>query len=402
MKTKVLLVISSTVLVGWFVIPNLVKFQQEYLIQQQTLADVQMLVAEVTNNKSISDIKSLRLKHSKLKETIYTIKSIPNLPGFPFQQAQSAVVKLQPLFEQIDKRLKTEEKALSDLETSHQLNYEAIKLIKKLPYSNEDWQQAKNKWQQATNLLINIPSNTFVSTKAKNDLASYQYNYATVTDRLKKEDIALQYLKSSDEVAQEAASTTKNATNNLNNLLKAQSQWQLAFRLLSSIPAGTALSTEAGKLQVYYHNNFRSVSDALNQMKQCMAQNSYSEVLCGDNVTVNIVMPPTTTALDKPESSTMVASEDNSLNDDKDRDFLALVESLASQEAKAWAINLSDYKKIKVGKETCAAFDRGATYEDIIIALQSLNTELLGLQYTGLLSGIGIRVYCPRLCVNFL
>jgi hypothetical protein len=76
---------------------------------------------------------------------------------------------------------------------------------------------------------------------------------------------------SATEVAQKAASITTDSPHSLEDLLNAQSQWQLANKLLSSIPSGTTVSTEAEQQLIYYQNNFLSVSKALNQLKQCMA-----------------------------------------------------------------------------------------------------------------------------------
>ena len=302
MRTKGCLIPLSLILLGGLGLIRLVKLKQEYSIQQQVVAELQQLVDKASNAKNTPDIVSLRSSHKKLKETISILESIPNLPGFSYLQAQDGLAKIRLLFYQNEERLKTEENALTDLELAHSLNTDATKLIQKEPYSLENWQLAKNKWQQAINLLNNMSVNTLVSTQVKDDLKTYRLSYAAVTERLKKEETAFGYLQSATEVAQEASSITNNSSYELKYLLKNQSQWQLVLSLLNNVPSTTALVTEAEKQKIYYRNNLQNVTEALNQMKRCLAQSDSSELSCGE-VNISIVMPPINSALNSSASS---------------------------------------------------------------------------------------------------
>lgn len=323
MKIKTWLAVPIVALLGWTALTNSTNFTKYYSVQQQTLAKLQPLVTEAGNYNNISDINSLQATQTKLKQTTSTLDKVPNLPGFAYQQAQNALAQLRPLLSKVEEKLKTEEQASDNLESARNLNKEAIKLIQKKPYLVEDWQQAKSKWQQAIDLLENIPSGTFISAQVKDGLATCRLGHTAVVEQLTNESKAFQRIQSATEVAQKAAGITTDSPYSVKDLLSAQSQWQLAINLISSIPSRTSVSTEAEDQLIYYRNNFLSVSNALNQIQQCMAQSSYTESICGYDVTVNIVTPPIATAFNSYSQDDSEPSSSNNSNTETDNSISA-------------------------------------------------------------------------------
>lgn len=321
MKIKTWLAVPLVALLSWTALTNLVDFTKEHSVQQQALVKIKPLLAEAVNYNTL-DINSLNATQTKLKQTISTLEKIPNLPGFAYQQAQNNLAQLRPLLGTIESKLKTEEQASANLESARHLNTEAVKLVIK-PYSVEGWQQAKNKWQQALKLLESIPAGTFVSAQAKDGLATCRLGYTAVTEKITVENKAVKHLKSATEVAQKAVSMTTDSPYQMKDLLNAQPQWQLATNLLSSIPSGTTVSTAAEEQFIYYRNNLQSINDALNQMKQCMAQSSYTEVSCGYDVAVNIVTPPIATASNSDSQDDSEPSSYSDSNTEIDNSSLA-------------------------------------------------------------------------------
>ena len=345
-KTWLFIAIAS--FLGWIGISKLGKFQQEYSVQQQALAQVQQLVTEADSINNNSDLNSLEVNQTKLQQIITTLEKIPNLPGLPYQKAQKDLAELRPRLVNIESKLKTEEQASANLEAALKLDDEAAKLIENQSYSSESWQSAKSKWEQAINLLQNIPAKTFVSDAAKKGLLACQRNYSDVTQGLANEDKAFQNLNLAVEVAQKAAKLTANSPYTLPDLLNAKLQWQSAINLLTNLPSGTIASTKAESQLVEYRKNYRNVSDAIDQIEKCKADKLSFESSCTDNISLDITTQSSVTALNidsepKTSESSEVATSDDSSSDSETSGY-----------------DSSDTSRIGVG--TYSGFSSGSVY----------------------------------------
>jgi bacterioferritin (cytochrome b1) len=301
-KTALLIIIAA--FLSWTGISKLGKFTQEQSAQQQTLAQVQQLVTEADNVNNNLDLNSLKSNQTKLQQAITTLEKIPNLPGLPYQKAQKDLAELRPRLLTIESKLKIEEQALASLQSALKLDDEAAAFVKNQSFSQKNWQESKNKWEQAINLLQNIPANTFVSDAAKQGLAACQRNYTDVSKGLEFENQSVQSFNSAIEASQKAVQITANSPYTLPDLLNAKSQWQLAINLLTNLPSGTVVSTQAESQLIEYRKNYRTVSDAIDQIEKCKADNLSFETSCTDNISLEIT--PIQTALNnntEPETS---------------------------------------------------------------------------------------------------
>ncbi|MBU7581711.1 MAG: hypothetical protein KAF91_02150 [Nostoc sp. TH1S01] len=113
---------------------------------------------------------------SKWQEAIKLLENIPDNTSV-FIKAKDKLVRYRFYHKAITQRVTAEKKALNNLETAHKLAIEANFFIQSSPHSLSVRQQAKDKWQQAINILKQIPANTFVYQQAKDTLLNYQANY---------------------------------------------------------------------------------------------------------------------------------------------------------------------------------------------------------------------------------
>ncbi len=290
---KTWIIIAIATVLGLLGISKLLKLQQESSAQQQALIQAQNLVAETENINNVADLNTLKGYHKKLQETISTLEKIPNLPGLPYLKAQRDLDELRPLSAKVESQLKTEEQASTSLDSALKLDQEAAKLVE-APYSPENWQQAQDKWEQAITILQKISSNTFIADAVKKGLIACQRNYANITQQLAKEDNAFQNLDSAIDMAEKAAQLTANHPYTMPDLINAKVQWQTAINLLTNIPSGSTASQEIASQLVAYRKNYINVSDAIDQIRKCMINNSSLESSCTDNVVLNITAPDTT------------------------------------------------------------------------------------------------------------
>ncbi|MCC5644093.1 hypothetical protein LC607_14270 [Nostoc sp. CHAB 5824] len=83
-------------------------------------------------------------------------------------------------YKSISQRILIEKQALANLESAQKLAIEANLFVQNPPHSLLIQRQAKDKWQQAINLLEAIPKSTSVYIQAKEMLPSYKTNYAAI------------------------------------------------------------------------------------------------------------------------------------------------------------------------------------------------------------------------------
>ncbi|MBE9006955.1 hypothetical protein IQ259_18255 [Fortiea sp. LEGE XX443] len=109
---------------------------------------------------------------SKWQEAIKLLESIPERTSVS-AQAKDKLVYYRFYRTAISQRITAEKKAVANLETAHKLAIEAHFFIQSFPHSLSVREQAKDKLQQATNLLKDIPKNTSIYPQAKETLLNY-------------------------------------------------------------------------------------------------------------------------------------------------------------------------------------------------------------------------------------
>jgi hypothetical protein len=117
----------------------------------------------------------------KWQEAIKLLESIPKTTSIA-AKSQEKLTRYRFYHNAIAQRVITEKKALANLEAAHKLAIEAHFFVQSSPHSLSVRQQAQEKWQQAINLLKEVPKNTFVYPQAQETLQNYQTNYAEIVN----------------------------------------------------------------------------------------------------------------------------------------------------------------------------------------------------------------------------
>jgi hypothetical protein len=310
MKIKRLLTMATLAVLGVLGLTNGVKVSQAYLSQQQTLSQVPTLVSEVGDGKKAKDIAELKAQQQKLQTTIVTLETVPHFPGFNYDKAQTELGQLRTLFNTLTQRIQTEEQAAADLETARRLDAEAHSMVQNPPHAPEVWQQAREKWQQAIQLLQGIPTGTFIATQVKEGLATSQTNYSVVSKNLAVEDKAFRQIDVALAAADTAASLNQNKPYDLADLTKAKLYWQRAVNTLMRVTGDSSVATDAKELLSMFQRNLASVNDAIEQLKQCQKDDSFSS-LCSYDVAIELEMPTDEVALDSGSVDTASVYEDS-------------------------------------------------------------------------------------------
>ncbi|MEH2374466.1 hypothetical protein [Nostoc sp.] len=116
---------------------------------------------------------------NKWHQAIILLDSIPHQTSVS-DQAKNKLAYYQINYKFISQRVLIQKKGIADLELAQKLAIEANLVGQNSPHSRRIRQQAKDKWEQAINLLEAIPETTFVSIEAKETLPLYKTNYAAI------------------------------------------------------------------------------------------------------------------------------------------------------------------------------------------------------------------------------
>ncbi|MBW4573996.1 MAG: hypothetical protein KME08_01785 [Aphanothece sp. CMT-3BRIN-NPC111] len=161
-------------------------FYQYRLAQEQLLqAEAIVLYADYANEGD--KLTYLDTAHKSLKEAITNLETIPDIPGSGYQQAQAILAKLRARLDTNEQRLQKEEQALAKLKAAQKLAKEASIMVRQSPHSSEALRNAQTKWQEAINLLMSIPDNTFASVPRQKTLSRVRNRYNAISNRLKIE-----------------------------------------------------------------------------------------------------------------------------------------------------------------------------------------------------------------------
>ncbi len=119
---------------------------------------------------------------TKWHQAIKLLNSIPPQTSVA-NQAKNKLTRYQANYAAISKIVLTEKTAINNLKSAQKLAIEATFFVHNSPHSAITRQQAKDKWEQAINLLEAIPENSSVSAQAKETLPIYKTNYAAIRSK---------------------------------------------------------------------------------------------------------------------------------------------------------------------------------------------------------------------------
>ncbi|MBD2440869.1 hypothetical protein [Nostoc sp. FACHB-110] len=172
---------------GWIVKSEIPQIQHVQLnFNQEEMANANFKAAQVLGLEASSLVQKpphplIVWEQAKFKwqEAIKLLESIPDNTSVS-AQAKAKLNNYRFYHHAISKKLISEQKALANLESAHKLAIEAHFFVQSSPHSLSIRQQAKGKWEQAINLLKQIPKNTFVYKQAQETLLNYQTNYTGI------------------------------------------------------------------------------------------------------------------------------------------------------------------------------------------------------------------------------
>jgi hypothetical protein len=124
-------------------------------------------------------LKTWQQAETKCHQAINLLDSIPHETSVS-DRAEEKLAYYRINYKSISQRILIEKQALANLESAQKLAIEANLFVQNPPDSLLIQQQAKDKWQQAINLLEAIPKSTSVYIQAKEMLPSYKTNYAAI------------------------------------------------------------------------------------------------------------------------------------------------------------------------------------------------------------------------------
>ncbi|NJK59888.1 MAG: hypothetical protein HC918_06025 [Oscillatoriales cyanobacterium SM2_1_8] len=120
--------------------------------------------------------KGLQEHTERLRLALEGLDRVPNLPLFPYENAQKELVVARGRLEMLEKAVNGAEAANRDLQKALALAQEAAVLVQKPPHPLAIWQKAQGKWQEAIALLAGIPEGTEAYGVAQERLQTYRAN----------------------------------------------------------------------------------------------------------------------------------------------------------------------------------------------------------------------------------
>jgi hypothetical protein len=116
---------------------------------------------------------------TKWQQAIHFLKRIPEGTSVS-AKAQERLIRYRRNYHAINEKAAIEQQALNNLATAQKLAIEAAFFMKNAPNSLSAWKEAKDKWQQAIQLLESIPKNSFAYQEAQTNLSNYKTHYAAI------------------------------------------------------------------------------------------------------------------------------------------------------------------------------------------------------------------------------
>ncbi|NES68981.1 MAG: hypothetical protein F6K24_29000 [Okeania sp. SIO2D1] len=122
---------------------------------------------------------------AKLLEAIKLLEEIPDDTTVEKEAGKQLQIYRQD-YNNLREKLIVEKTATSKLVSAKKLATEASVIVQNPPHPPEVWQEAQAQWQEAINLLQEIPQDTFVAAEAVERLDVYRINYRAVSSRLER------------------------------------------------------------------------------------------------------------------------------------------------------------------------------------------------------------------------
>ncbi|MGD1704641.1 hypothetical protein [Dapis sp. BLCC M229] len=166
--------------------------------EEKTILEQQQAEKDIKEAKRLSVESKRTIKYPPLPlatweeaetELLESIKLLEEIPKGTTvkKEADRLLQTYRQDYHNLRKQLIFEKTATSKLVTAKKLATEASVIVQNPPHPLEVWQDAQAKWQEAINLLQEIPQDAFVAPEAVEKLDLYRINYQAVTTRLERQ-----------------------------------------------------------------------------------------------------------------------------------------------------------------------------------------------------------------------
>ncbi len=164
--------------------------EQAVLEQKKAEADFKNAQKLATQAKNMTKYTPLPLAtweeaEAKLLEAIKLLEEIPEDTTVE-KEASKLLQTYRQDYNSLREKLIVEKTATSKFITAQKLGIEASVIVQNPPHPAQVWQEAQAKWQEAINLLQDIPQDIFIAPEAVEKLDLYRTNYKAVSIRLER------------------------------------------------------------------------------------------------------------------------------------------------------------------------------------------------------------------------
>ena len=165
--------------------------EQALLTQQKAEKDLETSQRLALEAKNMIKYPPLPLAtwekaEEKLLEAIKLLEEMPQDTTVE-KEARKQLQTYRKDYNILREKLLVEKIATTKLVTAKKLGIEASVMVQNPPHPRDVWQQAQAKWQEAINLLQEIPQDTFVAAEVVEKLDLYRINYRAVSSKLEME-----------------------------------------------------------------------------------------------------------------------------------------------------------------------------------------------------------------------
>lgn len=228
--------------------------------QEQVLKNAEILMSTVGDVTQAKDIDKIKLMQDKIKKIIGLLETIPNSLLSPYADAQNDIAKFRIKLDIVEKKLKTEEDAVTNLEDAKKLAINADTLAQDSQQLTTSLSEASNKWEQAISLLESIPQNSFITKEAKLNIEKYRANQAKISVKISNEVKAFEALEKAKKLSWEAAIITQKPPHSNTIWNQARVKIGQAILLLEMIPKNSPLYMQEQKRVKEYRDNYDAIS----------------------------------------------------------------------------------------------------------------------------------------------
>jgi len=159
-------------------------------LQQQALAEAKAEINQFEKLSNSDDLNRLQTTKIEIEEAIARLEAVPKLPG---DGESEELKRLQTQLTKVEQKLKPEQQPLENLDQAKKIAMEASIIVQSPPHPTQVWYDAKQKWQQAINLLKQIPPQSALFAEAQQKIKSYQGNYAFVSRQFDLDQKAVEF-----------------------------------------------------------------------------------------------------------------------------------------------------------------------------------------------------------------